>query len=156
APDRMCYECPDRLAMRVVGLRDRQHARGAPIETMNDPRPQWTLDGAEGDSQPAQGVHQRAGGPAVARGHRHARGLVDEGEAIALGKDADWNRLGEELGPDALAEDEDALAGDEPWSAGEDGAPVEPDAAGGGEAADLGDRNAQALRDQAVEPRPLH
>lgn len=157
----MCYECPDRLAVRLVGLGDRQHARGAPIETMNDPRPQRTLDGAERNAEPAETVRQRAGGPAGAGADRDAGGLVDEGEAFVLGQDVDWNRLREELGPSALAEDDDALAGDEPWGAAEDtddGATVEADAAGAGEPSDLADRDAEPLGHEDVEasPRPVH
>ncbi len=152
----MCYECPDRLAMRLVGLGDRQHTRGAPIETMNDPRPQRTLDGAERNAEPAERVRQRAGGPAVAGDDRHAGGLVDEGEAVVLGQDVDWNRLREELGASALAEDDDALAGDEPWTAGEDGAAVEPDAPGGDELAHLADGLPEPGAKESIQPLPVH
>src|SRR5262249_11216484 len=73
-----------------------------------------------------------------------------------LGKDLDWNRLREELGASALAEDDDALAGDEPWGAGEDGPPVDADAPGGGELADLADGHAEPRDEVGIEPRPVH
>jgi len=150
-PDRMCYECTDRLAVGFVALGDGEDTRGSPVETMDDPRTQRTLDEAERDPEPTEGVDQRAGGPAVAGSDRHAGGLVDEGEVRVLAEDRDRDGLGQELGPRRGAEDDDHLSDREAGRAGADGAAVQTDAAGGDEAADLGDGDGEPLGDDDIE-----
>jgi 23S rRNA pseudouridine1911/1915/1917 synthase len=123
---------------------------------MNDPRPQRTLDGAERAPQRAQGVGQGPGGVAGAGRDRHPGGLVDDERALVLGEDGQREVLGEELGPSRGAEDDDALAAREAGEPAEDGAALDPDAAGGGEAADLADGDPEAGGDEDVEPLPVH
>src|SRR5262249_44779238 len=117
-------------------------------------RTKRTLELAERDAEPAQGIGQRAGGSSGAGADRHPRRLVDEQQAPvgALGavEGAERDALGQERGPGSLAEADDALADRESWGAGEDGPPVDADAAGG----DQGGELAAADAEERVEPSP--
>ena len=141
--------------MAVVVKRDHQRARGAPIETMNDPRPQRTLERAERPAEPAQGVGEGAGGPPVAGVHGEAGRLVDDQKIGVLVKDAERDALGQDRGVGAVAEDGDMGAGGEAREAVEDGAPVDAEAALDAEAADHADGDAELLDAESVEPLPV-
>jgi 23S rRNA pseudouridine1911/1915/1917 synthase len=121
---------------------------------MNDSRTKRPLDPAERQPQTAQGVDQRAGGVARAGHDRHAGRLVDEEELFVGSEDAERDGLGEEPGTRAVAEDDDALAGDEPRCAAEDGPTVEADATGGAPALHAPDGDGEPLGDDDVEPAP--